>query len=441
MDKLLLRGESKVVEYKQEYSKTLLKTVSAFANYHDGFVVLGVSDSGEILGVHDPAETRLSLENAINAGVEPRVFYEITSEELEGKCIVILKVYKGDYTPYTVNNKAFKRMDTSTVPIDRYAHEELILQGRNLSFEELVCDLQSPEFNNLSRRMKQSLKIHDFSEDLLITLGLKSSNKYNNAAALLSDENPIQHAAIQLIAYAGTSVLEIKDRQSLDGISILQQFDDCMSFYRKHINVQEVIEGPYRKTVEEVPLVAYREAVANAIVHRDYLRKSDIRIEFFVDRVEITSPGGLPIGISEEEYYEGRVSVPRNRIVADIFLKLKIIEKLATGVRRIKEYYRDHSAKPGFRVYENSILVTLPMICRSGNDSEQMVLEKPDSLADQELLICKAIGERGSVSRAELERELGLKKSQTSDIIARLRSRKLIAQVGKGRETRYVIRS
>ncbi|MDP3487284.1 MAG: putative DNA binding domain-containing protein [Bacillota bacterium] len=440
MDRLLLQGESKLIEYKQEYSKTLLKTVSAFANYHDGVIIVGLSDTGEVLGVTYPEEISLSLENAINASIEPTPFYEITRENVDGKAIIVLKVYKGDYTPYIWNNRAYKRMDTATVPVDRYAHEELKLQGRNMSFEELICGDQSLEFDTLSRKMKQSLKIHDFSEDLLITLGLKATGKYNNAAALLSDANPLAHAAIQLVAYAGSSVLEIKDRQSVERVSILRQFDMAMDFYKKHINVRELIEGPYRQTMEEVPLVAYREAVANAIVHRDYLRQSHIRIEFFTDRVDITSPGGLPIGISEEEYYEGRLSVPRNRIVAEVFLRLKIIERLATGIRRIKEYYRDYDVKPGFNVYENSIMVTLPMIGPRGHSSESAVLETPDHLTGKELLIFKVISERGAMSRVELEQELGLRKSQTSEIIAGLRSRGLVAQIGRGKDTKYVIR-
>ncbi|MDP3057849.1 MAG: putative DNA binding domain-containing protein [bacterium] len=440
MDKQLLQGESKTIEYKREYSKSLLKTVSAFANFNDGFVVIGISNSGEVIGVENPVETRLCLENAINVAIEPTPFYEITGETLDGKAIIVLKVYKGEYTPYIWNNRAYKRMDTSTVQVDRYSYEELILQGRNLSFEEVVSGHQILEFQLLSRMVKQVMKIHHFSEDLLITLGLMASGKYNNAAALLSDGNPIEQAGVQLVAYNGNSVLEIKDRQTLKGISILQQFDLCMDFYRKHINVREIIEGPYRKTMEEIPLVAYREAVANAIVHRDYLRNSDLRIEFYANRVDISSPGGLPIGLSEEEYYGGRVSIARNRIVAETFLRLKIIEKLATGIRRIKEYYKTYEVKPEFRVFENSSLVSLPMVYRSDNTKTRGNIETADYLMEKEQLVYRVLKERGALSRVELERELNLKKSQTSIILQKLRFKAIIARIGSGKDTKYIIR-
>lgn len=439
MDKILLQGESKWVEYKQEYSNTLLKTICAYANYHDGFVIVGLKDSGEIVGVEDPMETRLSIENAINDSIVPKPFYEIHCEDINGKQIVIVKTYKGDYTPYSLNQKVYKRMDTSTIQVDKYAYEELILQGRNLSFEELISDHQALRFEELTRKLKQMLKIYDVSDDLYITLGLKSAGKFNRAAALLSDDNPVEHSIIQFIAYSGNSVKEIKDRQTISQSSIIKQYEACMDFYRKHINIREIIEGAYRNTIEEVPLVAYREAVANSIIHRDYLRNGYIRIEFFANRIEITSPGGLPIGISEEEYIEGRISVPRNRIIAEIFLRLKIIEKLATGIRRIKEYYRDYHVVPSFKVFEHSVMVTLPKINSSISSEKQKNLIEMDHLNDKERMILMTLQEKGAMTRNQIEKKLGLKKSQTIDLIANLRSQKRVIQIGKGRATKYVL--
>ncbi len=436
----LLQGESRFVEYKREYSKTLLKTVSAFSNYHDGYIVIGLSDRGEIIGVADLEETRVGIENAINDAVEPKPFFEIYSEFIEEKYIVILKVYKGDYTPYTINQKAYKRMDTSTVQVDRYAYEELILQGRNLSFEQLQCKQQKLNFFLLSSKLKDTINIHELTEDLLVTLGLKVSGVYNNAAALLSDNNPIENAGIQLIAYVDDSVLEIKDRQVLSNSSVLKQFDVSMDFYRKHINIREIIKESYRKTIEEIPLVAYREAIANAIVHRDYSRESDIRLEVFSDRVEIMSPGSLPIGISEDEYIDGRISIPRNRILADIFLRLKIIEKLATGIRRIKEYYRDSEVKPTFLVSDNSIIIVLPKIGLLKNNELITQSNRLERLTEKERFIYDLINKQGALRRVDIEKEIRLKKSQTIDMINKLRDLNIIMQVGNGPTTKYIIK-
>ena len=213
-----------------------------------------------------------------------------------------------------------------------------------------------------------------------------------------------------------------------------------MDFYRKHINVHEIIDGPYRKTVEEIPLVAYREACANAIIHRDYSFESSVRVEIFTDRIEILSPGGLPIGVSEREYLDGRISVPRNRIIADVFLRLGIIEKLATGIRRIKEYYRSYENKPKFIVSENSILVILPKVKIVEKKEKIVVSDRLERLTNKERMVFKALRNHGQMKRTEIEKELGLKKSQTIEIINNLRRMNLIAQIGNGRATHYIIK-
>jgi ATP-dependent DNA helicase RecG len=440
--KEMILGESKYVEYKLTYTQTLLKTVSAFANYHDGIIVIGVADSGEIMGVEKPDEVRLSIENAINDSIDPKPFFEMEKvQHEEGKTLVLLRVYKGDYTPYTYNKKAYKRMDTSTVQVDRYGYEELILQGRNSSFEELPVDAQDLNFRFLMTRLKQETGIHYLTEDLLVALRLRASGRYNNAAMLISDENSAKNSEIHLIAYKDDSVMEIKDKQTLKNMSVLEQYEKCMDFYVKHVNVGEVIDGPYRKTIAEIPLVAYREAIANMIVHRDYSREGAARVEVFSNRIEVVSPGGLPIGITEEEYLQGKVSVARNRILADIFLRLKIIEKLATGIRRIKEYYKDSKTKPQFLVSDNSILVLLPKV---DLEEEAVPVDTTGRIA---LLPVRAqqiyamIRDHGPISRSEIESEIGIGKSQTVQLIGQLRDMNLIAQIKKGRSTKYVVAS
>lgn len=440
MDSKLLLGESKYVEYKRDYIKTLLKSVSAFANYHDGHILIGIDDDGKAVGVKNADEVRLSIENAINDAVKPRPYYKICKETYNGERIVVLTVYKGDRTPYTVDNKAYKRMDTSSVQVDRHAFEELILLGRNLSFETMPSTVQKLAFRILEDKIQNILSIAHLSDDLLITLGLKNKQQFNNAAALLSDMNPIGSSGIQMIAYESESVLNIKDRQQLVNVSILKQFDLCMDFYRKHINISERITGPYRETVEEIPMVAYLEAVANAIVHRDYSRDVDLRIEAFSNRIEVVSPGGLPIGISESEYLEGRVSIPRNRVLADVLLRLKIIERLATGIRRINECYQDYAMKPRFDINENSIVVILPKVIQSEDKKIRAVDLDHHHLNGNERLICKLLEQGRGLSRYEIENGLGLKKSQTVDLIIGLRERHLVSQIGRGRATKYMLK-
>ena len=105
----ILSGESKVIEYKRNFTKSLLKTVSAFANYHDGVIIIGIQDDKKVVGVENPKELRLNIENSINDNIKPSPYYEIKTDKLERKDIIIINVYKGENTPYTIGNKAYKR--------------------------------------------------------------------------------------------------------------------------------------------------------------------------------------------------------------------------------------------------------------------------------------------------------------------------------------------
>ncbi len=184
-------------------------------------------------------------------------------------------------------------------------------------------------------------------------------------------------------------------------------------------------------------MVAYREAIANAIVHREYMLESDIRVEIFDDRAEIISPGGLPIGITEEEYLDGRVSIPRNRIIADIFLRLGIIERLATGIRRIKEYYKNSGINPEFLIAQNSIKVVLPKINHKTKFSEQFnILE--NQLNESELKIMKYVKSAERITRKEAEEILSLKKTQTVQILGEMVNKGVLLKIGAGRNTNYV---
>ncbi|GAU78342.1 RNA-binding domain-containing protein [Fusibacter sp. 3D3] len=436
---MFLEGENKSVEYKLEYSKTILKTVCAFANFHDGIIVLGIRDDGTIVGVDKIDEIKLNIENAINDAIIPKPYYEFEVHLVKALKLLVIRVYKGDYTPYTYQNKAYMRRDTSTVQVDATMNQNLILAGRNLGFEDLISAEQSLTFDYFKQLMRKQLKITTLSEDLLKTLGLIDNNQYNNAAALISDENPLKSSVVQLIAFSDATVNRIKDKATLDSYSLLQQFDKCMSFYRKHINMGEIIDSAYRKTVEDVPIIAYREAVANMLVHRDYSVAVDARIEIFSDRIEVISPGGLPIGLLNEEFIEGRISKARNRKIADLFLRLKIIEKLATGIRRIKEQYMDQDVKPQFLTSENAVVIILPFMKQSKKAHFNVSFVKEDSFEGKENEIYRIIRQNPMIKRVTIQSLINLEKSQTIELINKLRAAGKIIKVGNGPATGYKI--
>lgn len=222
----------------------------------------------------------------------------------------------------------------------------------------------------------------------------------------------------------------------------MEGYDRCIDFYYKHFNIAAHIESFYRETFEEMPLRAFREAVANAIVHRDYAREVAVRIEIFSDRVEIVSPGGLPIGMTERDFQEGRYTVLRNRVVAEIFQRVGIIEKLGTGIRRIRECFSGNDRTPEFSASENSVKIVMyrkdRKARRGGSVSEQA---GKYALFDHKYSIVTDYVEKHMlISRKEAEDLLGLKKTQVAKILSNMVSDGILEQVGQGRSIRYISR-
>ena len=187
--------------------------------------------------------------------------------------------------------------------------------------------------------------------------------------------------------------------------------------------------GAERVKKEKVSKEAFREAVANAIVHRLWDINANIKIVMSADKIEIISPGSLPLGMSEDEYMRGYVSVLRNPIIANIFYRLGIIEKFGTGIKRIKYEYRESFVKPAFEIYENSIRITLPVI-------ETI----PKNLVNGEVKVFEILKKYEKLSRKEIEELSKYNKSKVIRSINGLIEKSIAEQVGKGRSVKYQLK-
>ena len=289
--------EHKRLEFKSTITNTFLKTVSAYSNFYGGEIVFGVNDDGSVCGIDNPDQVCLDIENRINDSISPKPDFEIDIDD--SKKIIRLIVREGQYKPYLYKGKAYRRSDTASIEVDQAELKELVLQGSNLYFEELPCGKDDLLFQELSAKLMKNLDIKVVSEDILRTLGLFTKDKkFNNAAALLSDENDFYGIDI---ARFGNSINEIMDRETISKASVLKQYDAALNMIKRYYQYEEISEIE-RKKVDLVPEIAYREAIANALIYRDWSINSHIRISLFSDKIEIKSPGGLPRGITAEEY-------------------------------------------------------------------------------------------------------------------------------------------
>ena len=362
--------ESRFLEFKSEVSNSFLKTVSAFSNIGTGTIKFGFNDDGSICGISNIEKTCLDIENKINDSITPNPNYKFELD-YNNKTIDLI-VYEGLNKPYLYKSKAYKRNDTATIEMDHLELQRVILEGKNMYFEELPYDGKL-EFNYLRKVFKDNLNV-ELNDDIFKTLGLVDKNgNYNNAAAILADEN--NFSGIDIIRF-GNNINEIMDRGTLEGKSIFEQYNFAFDYFNKNY-VYELIDGPERKVIHKIPENAFREALANALIHRTWDDTPNIRISMLKDRITITSPGGLLSSVSKEEYLNGQVSKLRNPIIAHIFFRLKMIEMFGTGILRIKDLYKDLPVQPDFKIYDNSITVELPTIDSklSVSKDEQIILD------------------------------------------------------------------
>ena len=411
--------ETKYLEFKTEITNTFLKTVSAFANYNGGEIIFGINDEGTAIGMTNPVQACLDIENKINDSIRPQPVYELEVNDKDKT--VHLKVYEGDSKPYTYKSKAYRRNDTATIEVDELEFSRLVLKGRNVNYEQLPANEQNLTFTVLGALVKNEIGIEAFNKDILKTLNLYSDKEgYNIAAELLADKNSF--CGIDLARF-GESISVILKRETIEHMSLLSELERAIQIYRDFYQYEK-IEGIERKKIERIPEQAFREALANGLIHRTWDVKSRIRVMMYGDRIEIISPGGLPTGISDEEYLKGNVSLLRNPILANVFYRLHIVEILGTGITRIRESYRDSVVKPAFEVYENSINVILPV-----SDAFELTRDEAEVYKELGITVSKSIG--------EITERVSFGRSKVAAILKRLADKHYIIIQGNGRGTKY----
>lgn len=412
--------ENRTLEFKEEITNTFLKTVSAYANYDGGKVLFGVSDEGMIVGIDNPHQACLDIENKINDSITPQPDYTLSIQK-ENK-VISLTVKGGINKPYLYKSKAYKRNDTATIEVDTLEFTRLVLEGKHMYYEELPSAMQELSFSTMEEYMKKVSGITEFDKDVMKTLNLYSDqNGFNNAAAILADKNEFPGIDI---ARFGENISIIQKRVTFDNMSIISAYEKTLEIYRDYYQYEK-IEGAVRENVLMIPEAAFREAVANAMIHRLWDVKTQIRISMFNDKIEIVSPGGLPTGISENEYLSGRIPVLRNPILANVLYRLKLVEIFGTGILRILQSYDGNVKKPSFEISDNMIKVILP------------VLEiQPDLTADQQA-VYKLLSSNMSKSISEIMPYVKFGKTKVTKILKSMAENGIVKIEGTGRGTKY----
>ncbi len=426
---LIAEGEGLTVEFKEKYTSKIDRDIVALANAKGGFIVLGVNDNGKVVGE--------KLTNKIKAEIlslarncDPHVAIAKISQ---ADNIVVIEVSEGDEKPYSCSSGYFRRLDAVTQKMTQKEVRTMFRETTDISFESLPCksftfeDVSPIKVKAFLKEAKASFRVNkDNLLSFLSSLSICKDNKINNAGALMfaADINKfIPYSETTLGAFKGTNKTHIYDRKDVRD-DLLVQLNESMAFVKKHLNVRSEIRELDRHDIYEIPLDALREALVNALVHRDYsMRGTSIYVSVFDDRVEIVNPGGLPAGITKANF--GKESVRRNLIIADLFHRMGKVEKMGTGIERMKTLMREAKLKePVF----SSDSFFHAIFYRNPEYALKHSVEKTVEKTVEKILAL--IREKPTITQGEIEVKTGLTRRGVEWNLKRLKDQGILHRIG-----------
>jgi len=429
-------GESLTTEFKREYTEEIKKTIVAFANTAGGTLYIGINDDKSIAGVKNPDDTMLQITNAVRSSIKPDVtlFVDYKTEKLGKAAIIAINVQRGTACPYYLAGKGIRpegvyvRQGASSVPASETAILNMIKETDGEKYEEMRSLNQDLTFTTT----EQFFKVGDvpFGLNQQKTLHLQTNDGvYTNLGFLLSDQSV---HTIKLAVFEGIEKEVFKDRREFSG-SLLKQLEDAYTFLDMYNHNHGEVKGLYREDRRDYPEEALREALLNALVHRDYAFSSSTLISIFENRIEFVSVGGLLKGISLDDIMLG-LSAPRNINLANVFYRLHLIEAYGTGIQKIIRSYAHCEIMPELQATGNAFKITLP----NRNVSSHYAHVNNPFLTVNEEKVIYLFDNQEEIVRKDVETALDVSQAMAVRILRSLTDKQTIRAVGGGKKTRYV---
>ena len=427
--------ESPQLELKEQINGEFKKEIIAFANTDGGEIYVGIARDGSITGITDPESEMEKIGNMIRDGIKPDLtaYTSIERVEDDGKALIRVSVSRGLKRPYHLTDKGLKpagvfvRHGVSSVPATDEAIRQMLRESDGTTFDKMRSINQELTFEYAEKTFQTSQVAFDAAHKR--TLGLIDvDGYYTNAALLLSDQ--CGHI-IRCAVYEGTGKNKFKTRKEFSG-SILKQMDDAYSFLSLNNNLRATFDGLRRIDHADYPEEAMREALVNAVVHRDYDYSGSIIINIYDDRMEFISLGGLVKGLTLADI-RGGVSQPRNAVIANVFYRLELIESYGTGIQKIMESYAGCGIEPMFAPAPASFVVTLP-----NRNTAETTASDPGLSREENIL--RLMAKQGAVTRKDVEQLLGWSSFPANKALAALVEQGKIMKTGAARGTKYVLK-
>jgi ATP-dependent DNA helicase RecG len=343
---LIQEGEGTTLEFKERLSGSLAREMVALANTIGGKILLGVRDDGSVAGLKDSNMLRARVQDmARNCDPPVKVVVEPVGE------VVVVHVHESDAKPVQCSEGFFWRQGAVSQKLSRNEIRDFFRVEGTIRFDLSPC----PRFRypqDFDRAKYNAwLKLSGISgrprtEDVLVNIEAaeRAGGKllFRNAGVLFFAKN-VRHffnqAYITCLLAKGSDKVHVLDRKDFDG-GIVADIEDAMRFIERNTRTAWRIEALQRENIPEYPMKALREAITNAVMHRDwFIEGANVFVEMYTDRIEVVSPGGLPKGMTLADL--GTKSVRRNALIADLLHRVGFIEKAGTGVKRIRDEARE----------------------------------------------------------------------------------------------------
>ncbi|HRF69990.1 MAG TPA: putative DNA binding domain-containing protein [Candidatus Pelethenecus sp.] len=427
--------ENQEVELKREYTDEIKKSVIAFLNTNDGIIYVGINNDGEVVGVDDTDDTMKKLSSSLKNSIRPDCtqFFNIKTVQMQGKDIVQINIVKGTHRPYYLSEKGMKptgvfvRVGSSTQQAQEEKIRELVKRDDFDVYEDKISYRQDLTFAYAQDVFSE--KQVDFSDTKKQTLGLINNDGfYTNLALLLSDQ--CEHS-IKCAIFEGNTKEVFKDRKEFKG-SLFKQISDVLDYLNVYNKTASVIGGKTRIDTREYPETAIREAVLNAVIHRDYAYSGSVFISLYDDRLEIMSLGGLVDGLSKESIMKG-LSQTRNKKLADVFYRLEYIEAYGTGIPRIIGNYKGLAAQPQITILDCAFQICMPnkLYAQENNQTSMGLFEI------QTNKILNKLKEVDFVDKEIIAEILGVQPDRAYTILEKLASQNVLDISKKGKKKIY----
>ena len=423
--------ETNRIENKEQLNEDFEQEVIAFLNYKEGGIIyVGINKNGQVVGVENTDLTQLQIKDKIKNNIQPSTLglFDVTVETIDNKEVIKVIISSGTEKPYYLRKKGrtpegcYIRVGSSKERMTERMIDDMYARRIKNTLKEIDSPRQELTFNQLKIYYEEhGLKLNDnFLQNLDL---LTSEGKYNYNAFLLADENTV---SIKLVRYLGTNKLELLENLEFGNRCLITATQRILDRLDVENTTYAKIEYFGRKEQEKIDSKALKEAVINAIVHNDYSYGNSPIIELYSDRIEITSAGGLPQELSQEEFLEG-VTAPRNKELIRVFKDVDLIENIGSGVLRILDAYdkscfkfMDHFLRVSFKYKENPF--------EYDQETSQETYQK--QLNETQYKIIALIKQNPNITQKEMANMLEISREKVKYHIAVLKENNVIVREG-----------